>query len=71
VAGGVAQPRAVAQWGSHAAWASFMTPIGYQANLMVYDPGGYRFGDFLRFGAPVQVLLGVVAVLAIYTLHVR
>jgi len=48
-----------------------MTPIGYQANLMVYGPGGYRFGDFLRFGAPVQVLLGVVAVLAIYTLHVR
>ena len=54
-----------------AASASFMTPIGYQTNLMVYGPGGYRFGDFLRFGAPMQILLGVVTVLVIYTLHVR
>ena len=54
-----------------AASASFMTPIGYQTNLMVYGPGGYRLGDFLRFGAPMQILLGVVTVLVIYTLHVR
>jgi di/tricarboxylate transporter len=53
-----------------AASASFMTPIGYQTNLMVYGPGGYRFGDFLRFGAPLQFLLGIVTVLMIYTLHV-
>ena len=33
--------------------------------------GGYRFGDFLRFGAPMQILLGVVTVLVIYTSHVR
>ena len=37
-----------------------LTPIGYQTNLMVYGPGGYRFGDFFRVGAPLQLLLTVV-----------
>jgi di/tricarboxylate transporter len=43
-----------------AASASFATPVGYQTNLMVYGPGGYRFGDFLRFGAPLNVVVGVI-----------
>jgi len=54
-----------------AASASFMTPIGYQTNLMVFGPGGYRFGDFIRFGAPLQLLLAVTTVLTTYTLFVR
>lgn len=39
--------------------AGFITPIGYQTNLMVYGPGGYRFGDYLRLGAPLSVLTGI------------
>jgi len=46
-----------------AASASFATPIGYQTNMMVYGPGGYRFVDYLRIGVPMNVILGIVAVL--------
>ncbi len=45
-----------------AASASFATPIGYQTNLMVYGPGGYRFGDYLRFGVPLGLVIGLVTV---------
>jgi di/tricarboxylate transporter len=44
-----------------AASASFMTPIGYQTNLMVYGPGGYHFGDYIRLGLPLTVLEAVTA----------
>jgi len=48
-----------------AAANAFMTPIGYQTNLMVYGPGGYRFTDYARVGAPLQLLLAVVTTLSI------
>jgi di/tricarboxylate transporter len=49
-----------------AASTSMLTPIGYQTNLMVYGPGGYRFTDFARVGGPLQLILAVVTTLGIY-----
>jgi len=48
-----------------AASTSFMTPIGYQTNLFVYGAGGYRFTDYFRVGAPLQLILSVVTTLGI------
>ena len=48
-----------------AASAAFATPIGYQTNLMVFNVGGYRFSDFLRIGAPLTLLVGLVTVLVV------
>ncbi|RVT85677.1 SLC13 family permease [Rhodobacteraceae bacterium CCMM004] len=48
-----------------AASAAFSTPIGYQTNMLVYGPGGYRFTDFMRVGIPMNLLLAVTASLAI------
>ncbi len=48
-----------------AASACFATPIGYQTNMLVYGPGGYRFTDFMRIGIPLNLSLGVVVCLMI------
>lgn len=48
-----------------AASCAFATPIGYQTNLMVYGPGGYRFSDFTRIGLPLNLVCMIIALIMI------
>ncbi len=59
------QPRPFAIAVAVGASCSFLTPIGYQTNTMVYGMGGYRFSDFLRVGLPLALLTVVIAALVI------
>ncbi len=52
-----------------AAAANFMTPIGYQTNIMVYGPGGYKFKDFFKVGFPLTIIYMIVTVLILYFMY--
>ncbi len=52
-----------------AASCAFATPIGYQTNMMVYGPGGYRYTDFVKIGLPLQVVVGMLAVLLLHRIY--
>ena len=49
--------------------ASFITPIGYQTNLMVYGPGGYDFKDYFRIGFPLTLIYGAVATVVLVKVY--
>jgi di/tricarboxylate transporter len=61
-------PRAFILASMFAASMSFSTPVGYQTNTMVYGPGGYKFLDFTRVGAPFGLLMTLVVPIYIYLL---
>jgi di/tricarboxylate transporter len=42
---------------------SFISPMGYQTNLMVYGPGGYKFTDFVKMGVPLTIVVGIITLI--------
>ncbi|MEG9296042.1 SLC13 family permease [Mangrovibacillus sp. Mu-81] len=60
------EPMAFAVAITIAASAGFSTPIGYQTNLIVYGPGGYKFIDYLRVGIPLNIIVMLVSLFIIY-----
>jgi di/tricarboxylate transporter len=59
------EPFALVMAVAFGASASFLTPMGYKTNAMVYGPGGYRFMDYIRFGAPLKVVFWLISALLV------
>ena len=62
---GVDDPRPLIVAVMIAASAAFVTPFGYQTNLMVYGPGGYKYSDYVRFGLPLGLLFMTICVILV------
>lgn len=62
-------PRPIALVVMMGASFGFATPIGYQCNTLIYGPGGYRFMDFVRFGAPLNLLMGIMCAIVVPLLY--
>ena len=60
-----ANPRPFVMTVAFAASASFISPLAYQTNLMVYGPGGYKVTDFVRIGLPLNILLFILATILV------
>ncbi len=54
-------PRPFAVTVMFSATLAFATPVGYQTNMMVYGPGGYRFSDYMKIGIPLNIITGLLA----------
>jgi len=60
-----ADPRSFAIAMIVSAAASFASPVGYPTNMMVYGPGGYRFGDYVKFGVPLSLVIWTVVIIVV------
>ena len=58
-------PRPLLMAITFAASTGFSTPVGYQTNTMIYNPGGYKYTDFLRTGVPLSILFWIMSVIFI------
>ena len=54
---------------AYGAAANFITPVGYQTNLMVFGPGGYRMMDFFRAGLPLKLICAIIAIIGLAVTH--
>ena len=54
---------------AYAAAANFMTPIGYQTNLMIFGPGGYKFKDFFKIGTPLTIIYMIVTIIILSLIY--